>query len=94
MAKFRCVCGQLISTSGEIPNPIEWHCISDVNLGRLVDDGTADDVYHASTIFYRCPASDHLWVFWDGIDKSPSLYSPTPKTNFEPEGIIEEHPES
>ncbi|MEA2435263.1 MAG: hypothetical protein QOG54_2720 [Actinomycetota bacterium] len=30
---------------------------------------------------YRCPVSDHLWVFWDGFDVPPKLYSPegTPK---------------
>jgi len=30
-----------------------------------------------STIMYRCPASGHLWFFWNGIDKQPALYAPT-----------------
>jgi hypothetical protein len=30
MAKFRCACGEVITTSGAIPNPNEWLYISDV----------------------------------------------------------------
>jgi hypothetical protein len=27
---------------------------------------------------YRCPQSDHLWIYWHGFDKDPTLYTPTP----------------
>ena len=78
MGKFRCVCGTVISTSGEIPNPNEWHALSDVRFDEFTGQIDAESIYLASTIFYRCPASDHLWVFWDGLDNLPALYGPLP----------------
>jgi hypothetical protein len=77
MAKFRCVCGYVISTSGEIPNPDEWHCLSDVEFDSIAGEVSVEDVYQRTTIFYRCPKSDHLWAFWSGLGSPPTLYSPT-----------------
>ena len=76
MAKFRCVCGETIRTSGDIPNPIEWHLLSDVDFDEFHGEVEAEEVYLATTLMYRCPASDHLWIYWDGIDEEPTLYSP------------------
>jgi hypothetical protein len=78
MAKFFCVCGHLIRISGDIPNPIEWRCLSDVEYDQFQGLVDVEDVYQRSTIFYRCPQSEHLWFFWDGLGEKPSLYSPTP----------------
>jgi hypothetical protein len=77
VAKFRCVCGEIIRTSGEIPNPIEWHALSDVDFDAFQGQVDAEEIYLRTTIFYRCPKSDHLWVFWDGIDSPPQVYTPT-----------------
>jgi hypothetical protein len=79
MAKFLCVCGYQISTSGEIPNQNEWHFLSDVEFGHYSGTVAVEELYLKTEIFYRCPVSDHLWVFWDGIDADakPRLYSPT-----------------
>ena len=77
MAKFRCVCGHSISTSGLIPNPDEWRCMSDTDYDAFTGLVNAEDVYQQSTIMYRCPASGHLWVFWRGLDEPPALYTPT-----------------
>lgn len=79
MARFRCVCGEQIVTSGLIPNPIEWRCLSDEDL-VAASDGLieVDDVYMQSPFMYRCPRSDHLWIFWRGFDQPPSLYGPLP----------------
>lgn len=76
MGKFQCICGAVISTSGEIPNPNEWRALSDVQFDDFQGEVDAESVYRAATIFYRCPVSDHLWIFWDGIENSPSLYGP------------------
>ena len=76
MAKFRCVCGTVISTSDGIPNPNEWECISDVEFDTLRGQVDAEQLYLRMKIFYRCPVSDHLWVFWDGIEAVPALYEP------------------
>lgn len=75
MAKFRCSCGYVIRTSGEIPNPDEWLIISDVEYerqGSIDMDGLYDRMIHA----YRCPRSGHLWIFWDGLEGEPSPYTP------------------
>jgi hypothetical protein len=77
MAKFRCVCGYSISTSGPIPNPDEWRCLSDYDFEAFTGQVRAEDLYLQSTIMYRCPESGHLWIFWNGFDKDPSLYTPT-----------------
>ena len=61
MAKFRCLCGQPLSTSGSIPNPDEWHCLSDADFDAVEGLVNAEDLYTQSTIMYRCPASGHLW---------------------------------
>ncbi len=76
MARFRCVCGETIRTSGEIPNPIEWNLLSAFDFEAFTGLVQAEDVYQASRYLYRCPKSDHLWVFWRGMDKNPRLYAP------------------
>lgn len=78
MAKFLCVCGMTIRTSGSIPNPNEWRALSDVDFDAFSGAIDAEDLYLRTTIMYRCPQSDHLWIYWDGFDNSPTLYSPTP----------------
>jgi hypothetical protein len=77
MGTFRCVCGEVISTSGAIPNPNEWRALSDVEFDEFAGSVDAEVFYLRTRIFYRCPRSDHIWAFWDGIDKPPRLYSPT-----------------
>ncbi|GJM38639.1 MAG: hypothetical protein DHS20C19_20060 [Acidimicrobiales bacterium] len=84
MAKFLCVCGETIRTSGGIPNTDEWHCISDVQLDRLYGDGDSVSVgllHERSTLVFLCPNSGHLWVFWDGFGGEPTLYTPTPSAH-------------
>lgn len=76
MAKFQCVCGEQISTSGLIPNPIEWRVISDTEFDEFQGQVSAEAVYLRMRAMFRCPASDHLWVFWDGFDAEPSVYAP------------------
>jgi hypothetical protein len=76
MARFRCVCGEVIVTSGQIPNPVEWHCLSDQDFEAYSGVVQAEDIYSQSTLMYRCPSSDHLWFFWKGIEHPPVLYAP------------------
>lgn len=76
MARFRCVCGEVIVASGPIPNPIEWRCLSDQDFYASSGLIQAEDVYTQSTIMMRCPTSDHLWFFWKGFDQPPTLYAP------------------
>lgn len=76
MAKFLCVCGHPLTTSGLIPNPDEWRCLPDRDFEAFTGLVRAEDLYLQSTIMYRCPTSGHLWVFWRGIDEPPKLYAP------------------
>jgi hypothetical protein len=78
MAKWLCLCGHTIRSSGAIPNPDEWHLLSDVTFDGFEGTVDAEEIYLATTIAYRCPASDHLWIFWNGFDHAPSIYSPVP----------------
>lgn len=81
MAKFKCVCGETIVTSGLIPNPDEWRLLSDVDFESFQGLVQAEDVYQAATIMYRCPVSGHLWIYWHGFDQPPSLYAPQPSAS-------------
>ncbi|WP_136518141.1 hypothetical protein [Cellulomonas telluris] len=76
MAKFLCVCGSVVSTSGEIPHPYQWNLISDGDFDTSTGTVDADELYMRSTLMFRCPRSGHLWIYWSGIDNAPSLYSP------------------
>ncbi|MFJ3407279.1 hypothetical protein [Promicromonospora sp. NPDC090134] len=76
MAKFLCLCGHAIRTSGEIPHPYQWNVLSDVDFDHHSGTVDADELYQQATLMYRCPQSDHLWIYWRGLDHPPSLYSP------------------
>jgi hypothetical protein len=78
MAKFVCVCGTEIHTSGDIPNENEWKLFSDVEFDRYSGQVDVEKLYLAGTIAFRCPVSDHLWIYWDGFDKTPQVYEPIP----------------
>lgn len=77
MARFACVCGYQIRTSGDVPNPLEWRLISDEQFETFHGTVDVEAVYRATTVAYRCPESAHLWIFWDGFEGEPSLYAPT-----------------
>lgn len=75
MRKFRCVCGQVISTSGESRD--EWLILQEQAFGQLWDMGeTFEEVFHAAKRMYLCPKSGHLWVFWSGLGKAGTCYYP------------------
>ncbi len=76
MSKFRCVCGEILSTSGEIPNPTEWLAIADVQFDVYAGEIASEELYSTFTHVLVCPRSGHLWVFKDGFDSEPSGYEP------------------
>lgn len=45
MAKFYCVCGYTISTSGDIPHPYQWNLIADSVFDDLSDSVAVDPLY-------------------------------------------------
>ena len=78
MAKFLCVCGTVIRTSGNIPNENQWQLMSDVDFDSFQGMVDVEAIYLACTVVFRCPVSDHLWIYWNGFDQPPQLYAPTP----------------
>jgi len=58
MAKWVCPCGNTIRSSGSIPNPQEWHIVSDADLGRvalaaeLTDDDAVVDFNNLTRLVY------------------------------------------
>jgi hypothetical protein len=78
MSKFRCLCGEIITTSGDIPNPDEWLYVSDVEFDRYSGSIQAENLYQAFGQAFLCPKSGHIWLFRDGIDAEPTGYAPIP----------------
>jgi hypothetical protein len=76
MAKFRCVCGEVITTSGAIPNPNEWLYISDVDFGRYSGTVDAEELYQAFGRAFVCPRSGHIWIYKRDFEHDPEGYAP------------------
>jgi hypothetical protein len=75
MPKLLCDCGQILPY-GEIPNPIEWMMISDVEYSKFSGTIGAEELYKASTSLLQCPRCSRLWVFWKGFTEAPQAYIP------------------
>lgn len=76
MAKWLCTCGNLMRSSGAMPNPQEWHLLPDTILMNLSDEVRIDDVTSQFTFAYRCEDCDRLHVFWHDLGKDPTIYAP------------------
>jgi len=60
-----------------MPNPQEWHLLSDHDLFAAEDSMSFDDILHRSTFVYRCDQCDRLHVFWSGLgDDNWTVYAP------------------
>lgn len=59
VAKFRCTCGEQVSTSGGIPNRQEWHLIADADFDV---DEDATTLLGRSIHAWRCQRCGRLWV--------------------------------
>lgn len=75
MPKIVCSCGEWLRFS-EIPCPIEWRIISDVEFDKFTGMVNTEDIYLAMTGMLLCPTCGNLWVFWDGYDEAPQEYIP------------------
>ena len=79
MGKFRCVCGEVISTSGESPH--EWLVIPEQIFGASWDEGESYAALHQKADrMYLCPVSGHVWIFWSGLGEPGTCYLPGPST--------------
>lgn len=75
MPKIVCKCGEWL-LYGDIPNPIEWLLISDIEYDKFSGVVDAEDVYRVMKHLLRCPNCGRLWVFWNGFDHEPEEYVP------------------
>jgi hypothetical protein len=75
MPKIVCKCGQWLRY-GDIPNPIEWLFISDVEYDKFSGSVDAEVLYRAMKSFLQCPICGRLWVFWNGFGSDPDEYIP------------------
>jgi len=85
-AKFLCTCGRQISTSGSIPNPIEWHLIADRDFDI---DRDATDLMGRSVLAWICAGCGRLWVESGPVNdpsRSPALWEYVPA--FDSEGPL------
>lgn len=75
MAKYRCVCGETLTFSGEIPHPYQYDFVSDVEYDMYSGLIDAEELYRAMKAFFKCPRCGRLWFFWDGFDRDPVVYA-------------------
>jgi hypothetical protein len=75
MPKLLCRCDEVLRF-GEIPCPIEWRVISDVDFDRFSGQVDAENIYRATQMMLKCPRCGRLWVFWDKESDTPSEYVP------------------
>lgn len=73
MPSIRCHCTQVLRF-GDIPNPIEWLLISDVEFDRYSGAVDAELLYRNMKHLLRCPKCGRLWVFWNGLEQRPEPY--------------------
>jgi len=74
MAKYLCDCGEVMRTSGDIPNPLEWLLISAVEYDSFEGQIDSEALLQRMTSLFRCPSCDSLWVFWTGFGADPTVY--------------------
>jgi hypothetical protein len=75
MPAIRCRCGEVLRY-GEIPSPIEWKIISDVQMDDFSGMVDAEEVYGAMKSLLVCPQCGRLWVYWNGFGADPTEYIP------------------
>ena len=72
MARFACVCGQVIVTSGSIPNPLEWRSLSDEEFdaysGLVEVEDLPSDHHHVQVSQERSLMVFFFFFLWDNLD--------------------------
>ncbi|WP_046242309.1 hypothetical protein [Hymenobacter terrenus] len=73
MPKELCKCGQVLYL-GEIPNPVEWQIISDVEFDRYTGQIDAEMLYADTKPMLVCPHCHRLLVYWQGFSNGYTAY--------------------
>ena len=75
MPAIQCKCGEVLRY-GEIPCPIEWLLISDVDYDGCSGQIDSEELYKKMKSLLKCASCGRLWVFWNGFDKEVVEYLP------------------
>ena len=73
MPSIKCRCSEVLRF-GDIPNPIEWLLISDVDFDGFAGQVDAELLYRSMKHLLRCPRCGRLWIFWNGFAAQPEAY--------------------
>jgi hypothetical protein len=81
VSKLRCDCGEVLSISGPIPNPIEFKLLSDTQLDSFDETVDTHRIYMESTIGLKCQWCGRLGIFLSGVENRASCYKPELQTD-------------
>ncbi len=74
MPAILCKCGNRLGL-GEIPNPIEWLTISDVDYDSYAGTIDAEVLYSNMKHMLLCTQCERIIIFWNGFQSPPTYYS-------------------
>lgn len=80
MPGISCTCGKWLRY-GEIPNPIEWLIISDVEYDQFQGQVDAEELLFAMKSMLKCPQCGRVWIYWNGFRSAPEEYIPAVRSN-------------
>ncbi|MPY59950.1 hypothetical protein [Streptomyces spongiae] len=61
--------------SGEIPNPLEWHLVSDKEIEDYWESEDFSGLHQVARPVFLCPACGRIWVFWNGYEGDAVSYA-------------------
>ncbi|OTG92836.1 hypothetical protein [Acinetobacter sp. ANC 3832] len=73
MPAILCKCGNRLNI-GEIPNPIEWLMISDIEYDEFQGEIDSEKLYMKFKSLIICQNCKRLICFWDGFNQNPIFY--------------------
>ena len=74
MPKVVCLCNEVINLS-DIPSSNQLLLIDDVKYEKYFDSIDAEKLYEEMTLVVRCPNCRRLYVYENGFENNPLIYS-------------------
>lgn len=71
--KWLCPCGAVLRTTGPVPHPDGLYLVPEELYEQRA--GAGFDLVRESIGAHRCRECGRLWVWWDGWDADPTVYS-------------------
>lgn len=73
MPAILCKCEKRLSF-GQIPCPIEWLTISDVEYDSYHGEIDAEELYRNMKHILKCPNCKRLNIYWNGFSNKPEIF--------------------